>query len=147
MSEKLSKLIATTILNQGVSASEIKDWHFKVREVDGVYYVDLSTSVAIFPKTQLTRNEKFGRFLIVVFVITALLAFGLGSIGMLLPDAYLGRDLVLFSTAPSFVAQLIGARFLVRAYRRHQEGQIEKSTVHGMSETVDQPTEDPALRR
>ncbi len=137
MSNELSKLIVTTILNQGVSASEVKDWHFKVREVDGVYYVDLSTSVAISPKTQLTRKEKFGRFLIIAFVMSSLAAFGLGSVGMLLPDAYVGRDLVLISTAPAFVAQLIGARFLVRAYRRHQEGQIEKSARHGTGETAE----------
>lgn len=139
MSEKLTKLIVTTILNQGVKGSEVKDWHFKVREVDGIYYVDVASTIAISPKTELTREEKFGRFEVVVFFVSFFAALALGTVGMLIPDAYVGRDLVLFSTAPSFLAQLIGARFLVRSYRRRgTQGRLQQP-----SQPADEPGYQP----
>ena len=123
MSEKLTKLVVSTILNHGVEGSEVKDWHFNVREVDGVYIVDLSTTVAISPKTQLTKEERTGKYLIVSFVLAFLAWLVLGTVGMLLPNVLLGRDLVLFSTIPGFVAQLIAARFLIKSYYRRSRAQ------------------------
>ncbi len=116
MSEKLTKLVVSTILNHGVKGSEIRDWHFKVREVDGVY-VDVSTTVAISPKTQLTKEERVGKYLILSFVATFLAMVVLDIVGGPLPDTVLGRDLVLIATIPGFIAQLIGARFLIGRIR------------------------------
>jgi hypothetical protein len=119
LSEKLTKLVVSTILNHGVKGSDVRDWHFKVREVDGVYLVDLSTTVAISPKTELTKQERAGKHLMMSFVAAFVMAVVLATVGMLLPDAVLGRELVLISTIPGFVAQLIGARFLIKArYRK-----------------------------
>lgn len=121
MSEKLTKLLVTTILNHGVRGSDVKDWHFRVREVGGVYFVDISTSIAISPKTELTKEEKMGKYQIVSFVVAFMAMLVLATVGGLLPDANLGRELVIVSTAPGFVAQLIGARFLIRGHYRHKE--------------------------
>lgn len=127
MSAKLTKLIVTTILNHGVKGSEVKDWHFNVREVNGIYFVDLSTTVAISPKTHLTKHEKIGKYQMIAFVVTFLIWLALSAIGALVPNASLGRELVLSGGIPGFIAQLLGARFLVRGYRKHQEEEEEKA--------------------
>ena len=144
MSEKLTKLMVTTVLNHGVKNSEVRDWQFKVREVDGVYLVDVSTSIAISPKKDLTKEEKRGKFQMIAFVISFLAMLVLGVIGGLLPDAYLGRELVIVSEIPGFVAQLIGARFLVRGhYKRHEEKlrmeELQRSRSPVIPETLKAP--------
>jgi len=125
----ITKLIVSTILNQGVKGSEIKDWHFNVREVNGVYIVDVSTTVTISPKTQLTKPEKMSKYLILAWVISFLIWVSLSAVGALLPNANFGRDIILWSGLPGFIAQLIGARFLIKSYRKYQAEQESTQAI------------------
>lgn len=120
MSVKITKLVVGYLLNHGIKSSELRDWQFKVREVDGVYIFDVSTSVAIAPKTQLTREERTSKTLLLTFAASFCTMVVLSTIGLFLPDAVLGRELVYVSTFPGFIAQLIGARLLVGRYHRSQ---------------------------
>jgi hypothetical protein len=128
MSEKITKLVASYLLKHGVKGSEIEEWRFKVREVDGRYFFDIATTIAVTPKSDLTPEEGTNRTMIIVFVVSLLLMLSLSTLGLLLPNADLGRELVYLSTLPGFVAQLIGARFLVwRYYRNKMKSRLKES--------------------
>jgi len=146
MSEKITRLIASYILNQGVKGSELTDWHFKVRQVDGVYYFDVTTTVAVTPKTQLTRREKRGKALIIAWAISFCIMVALSTIGVLLPDANLGRQLVLYGTIPGFLAQLIGARLLIKGYDEKKEEELRAPSVdQGRPQKLERPKSSPPL--
>jgi Na+/proline symporter len=85
-----------------------------------VYIVDVSTTVTISPKTQLTKPERTSKYLILAWAVSFLVWLSLSITGALLPNADLGREFLLWSGIPGFVAQLIGARFLVKSYRKRQ---------------------------
>jgi hypothetical protein len=112
-----TRLIVSYLLNHGIKNSDLTDWHLNVKESDGTYVLDVAATITIETKKELTPGEKRSKNLIILFVISLCLMVGLSTVGMLLPDAGLGRTLVLLGTIPAFVVNLVGARFLIKRHR------------------------------
>ena len=116
MFEKIIKLIVSYLLHHGIKKSDLTNWHFNVKESDGTYILDVNATITIETKKELSPNEKRSKNLIILFIIALCLMVGLSTIGMILPDAGLGRTLVLLGTIPAFIVNLVSARFLIKRH-------------------------------
>jgi hypothetical protein len=115
-----TRLIVSYLLNHGIKNSDLTDWRLSVKESDGTYVLDVAATITIATKKELTRGEKRSKNLIILFVISLCAMVSLSTVGMLLPDAGLGRTLVLLGTIPAFVVNLVGARFLIKRQRNQK---------------------------
>jgi hypothetical protein len=113
----LIRLIVSYFLHHGVKNSDLTDWHLNVKESDGRYTLDVAATVIVETKKELSPGERRSKNLIIIFLVALFLMIGLDLIGMLLPDAGLGRTLVLLGTIPAFIVNLVSASFLIKRHR------------------------------
>jgi hypothetical protein len=113
----LIRLIVSYLLHHGVKNSDLTDWNLNVKDVDGTYTLDLAATVIVETKKELSPGERRSKNLIIIFLVSLFLMLGLDIVGMLLPDAGLGRTLVLLGTIPAFIVNLVSASFLIKRHR------------------------------
>ncbi|MGA2875032.1 MAG: hypothetical protein ABSE82_05750 [Nitrososphaerales archaeon] len=118
MFAKFVKLIMNSILNDGVRASDVTKFSFDVKPSAGMRTLGIDAIVTIETKQTLTPKETRRKIMVILFLISLVFMLGLSTIGLLLPDAGLGRTLVLLSEMPAFVFSLVCTKFLMRGSRR-----------------------------
>ena len=110
------KLTLSMILNQGIRGSSLSDLAVQVEERDGVLLLGTGAVLTIQAKRDedLTPRERLRKRLIISFLVSIIFMIVLGAVGALVPDANLGRWLILLSEVPAFISALVSTRIFMR---------------------------------
>jgi len=112
--ETLVRWIMNYILHRGIKNSDIRNLSLEIKEINGKYVLGIDSTVLLATKGEQIRKDTGSRNLIIVFLVSLSLTIALAAIGMLLPDASLGRTLVYLSEFPSILVNIISTRYLIR---------------------------------
>ncbi len=111
---KLVRLFVSLILNNGVKDSSMTNVSSFMQGTEGVYTLDAGATLNLETKKNLTPNERVRKYLLISFLMSLVLMVVLGTIGDWLPDAQLGRELILVGEVPAFASSVFAARILVK---------------------------------
>jgi hypothetical protein len=130
MLKNLIKLSFRMLLN-GVRRSHVTDMAMQVEENDGVYLLGSGAVLTIETKNQeeLTPKQKLRKNLIITFIVSFLFMIILSTIGVLYPDAYVGRILVLLSEFPAFISALASTRIFMKRPKKKQMSTEDQSKL------------------
>jgi hypothetical protein len=123
MFKKLVKLSLNILLNQGIKKTKISDVAVQLDQGEGTYLLGVGATLVIETKKVLTPRERLRKRLITLFLVSFLFMIALSTIGLLIPDAVIGRWLVLISEFPAFVSALASTRLFVRKSKKKPIGE------------------------
>jgi hypothetical protein len=112
--EKIVKAILNYFLHRGIKNSDISKLSLDLKENNGKYVFRISSTTAVATKGEPIRKETGSRNIIIVFSISLAVTILLDVVGMLLPDASLGRTLVFWGEYPAILVNIIAARYIIR---------------------------------
>jgi hypothetical protein len=112
--EIIARLVMNYFLHRGIKNSDITNLSFELNEANGKYFLDIKSTIVLATKGQLIRKEAGNRNLIIVFLVSLSVMVALALVGMLLPDAVLGRTLVYLSEFPAILVNIISTRYIIR---------------------------------
>ena len=101
-------------LHRVIKNSEITNLSLELKETNGKYVLGVSSTVLVATKGEQIRKDTGSRNLVIVFLVSLSITVALAAIGMLLPDASLGRTLVYLSEFPAILVNIISTRYLIR---------------------------------
>ena len=79
------------------------------------YVLGISSIVSVATKGELIRKTSGGRNIVTLFLIALSLTVALDVVGMLIPDASIGRSLVYLGVYPAILVNIISARYIIRS--------------------------------
>jgi len=94
--------------------SDIAKLSLDLKEINGRYVLGISSTVAVATKGELIRKETGRRNIVKLFLASLSLAIVLDAVGVLLPNASLGRTLVYLGEFPAILVNIISARYIIR---------------------------------
>jgi hypothetical protein len=101
-------------LHRMIKDSEISDFSLDIKEINGKFVLAIDSSVAVATKGEVLRKDTGSRNITIVFLVSLSATVALNSVGILLPDAILGRSLVYLGTFPAILVNIIAARYIIR---------------------------------
>ncbi len=115
MFDKIAKSIVNYFLHLCIKNFDIKNFTLDVKESDGKYVLGINSTVVVGKTGESVRKETEGRNLMIVFFVTLSLVAVFAIVGILIPNASLGRSFILISVFPAFLANVIGARYIIKS--------------------------------
>lgn len=111
---KFVKLIWNSFLNNGVKEIHVTGVSVGVEGSQGTRNLGINSTITIETKKSLTPKERRRKNVIILLIISLIFMLTISTVGLLLPDAGLGRILVLLSEIPAFAFSLTSTEFLRR---------------------------------
>jgi len=114
MFDKILKSISNYVLHLMIKNSDMRDLSLDIKESNGTFVLGINSRVVVGTGSQTVRNEKKSKTLLKVFVIALLLMLAFTIVGMIIPDASLGRSFLAIGEFPAFLVNVIAARYIIK---------------------------------
>lgn len=115
MFDKIVKSLMNYVLHLCVKNSDVKNLTLEVNELNGKYTLGLASKVVVGTNGISVRDKQpRSKNLAIVFLIALAIMVSFAAAGMLVPNASFGRSFLVISAFPSFLVNIIGARYIIK---------------------------------
>lgn len=113
MFEQIVRSILNFFVHKVSKTSDVSKVTLDLKETSGTYVLGISSTVALLREGPVPVGPR-SRKLLSLFLVALSLLIVLDVVGMLIPDASLGRTLVYLGEFPAILVNIIAARYIIR---------------------------------